>query len=71
LIPPDGFNEWPKTAKPKLPFAIAMKDGRPPNQAAWLGETDAGNLKALLLPTLPARCFVGNFSTVSARPVNK
>jgi putative SOS response-associated peptidase YedK len=96
LIPADGFYEWRKTAKPKLPFAIAMKDGRPftfaglwenwkdpesdewlrtctiitgePNElvaqihprmpvilseqhhAAWLGETDDGNLKALLLP---------------------
>jgi putative SOS response-associated peptidase YedK len=29
LIPADGFYEWRKTAKPKLPFAIAMKDGRP------------------------------------------
>ena len=29
LIPVDGFYEWRKTAKPKLPFAIAMKDGRP------------------------------------------
>jgi putative SOS response-associated peptidase YedK len=28
LIPADGFYEWLKTAKPKLPFAIAMKDGR-------------------------------------------
>jgi putative SOS response-associated peptidase YedK len=28
-IPADGFYEWRKTAKPKLPFAIAMKDGRP------------------------------------------
>ena len=96
LIPADGFYEWRKTAKPKRPFAIAMKDGRPfsfaglrenwkdaesgewlrtctivtggPNElvaqihprmpvilpeqhhAAWLGETDDGNLKALLLP---------------------
>jgi putative SOS response-associated peptidase YedK len=96
LIPADGFYEWRKTAKPKLPFAIAMKDGRPftfaglwegwkypesgewfrsctiitgePNalvaqihprmpvilpeqhHAAWLGETDDGNLKELLLP---------------------
>jgi putative SOS response-associated peptidase YedK len=24
LIPADGFYEWCKTAKPKLPFAIAM-----------------------------------------------
>jgi putative SOS response-associated peptidase YedK len=97
LIPADGFYEWRKTAKPKLPFAIAMKDGRPftfaglwenwkdpesgewlrtctiitgePNElvaqihprmpvilpaqhhAAWLGETDGGNLKALLVPS--------------------
>jgi putative SOS response-associated peptidase YedK len=29
LIPADGFYEWRKTAKPKLPFAIAMKDGCP------------------------------------------
>src|SRR5207237_5359567 len=29
LIPADGFYEWRKTAKPKLPFAIAMKDARP------------------------------------------
>jgi len=29
LIPADGFYEWRKTAKPKLPFAIAMKDVRP------------------------------------------
>ena len=28
LIPADGFYEWRKTARPKLPFAIAMKDGR-------------------------------------------
>jgi putative SOS response-associated peptidase YedK len=29
LVPAVGFYEWRKTAKPKLPFAIAMKDGRP------------------------------------------
>jgi putative SOS response-associated peptidase YedK len=29
LIPADGFYEWRKTAKPKLPFAIDRKDGRP------------------------------------------
>jgi putative SOS response-associated peptidase YedK len=29
LIPADGFYERRKTAKPKLPFAIAMKDERP------------------------------------------
>jgi putative SOS response-associated peptidase YedK len=96
LIPADGYYEWRKTATPKLPFAIAMKDGRPftfaglwenwkdpesgewlrtctiitgePNEfvaeihprmpvilpdqhhAAWLGETDDGDLKALLVP---------------------
>jgi putative SOS response-associated peptidase YedK len=25
----DGFYEWRKTVKPKLPFAIAMTDGHP------------------------------------------
>jgi putative SOS response-associated peptidase YedK len=29
LIPADEFYEWRKTVRPKLPFAIAMKDGRP------------------------------------------
>jgi putative SOS response-associated peptidase YedK len=29
LIPADGFYGRRKTARPKLPFAIAMKDGRP------------------------------------------
>jgi putative SOS response-associated peptidase YedK len=29
LIPADGFNEWRKTVKPKLPFAIAMKEDHP------------------------------------------
>ena len=28
-VPADGFYEWRKTAKPKLPFAIALKDGGP------------------------------------------
>ena len=95
-VPADGFCEWLKTAKPKLPFAIALKDGHPftfagpwenwrdtesgewlrtctiitgePNElvaqihprmpvilperhhAVWLGETNDGNLKELLLP---------------------
>jgi putative SOS response-associated peptidase YedK len=34
LIPADGFYEWRKTQKPKLPFAIAMEDGRPFNFAS-------------------------------------
>src|SRR5258708_2658765 len=38
LIPADGFYEWRKTAKPKLPFAIAMKNG-PPFTFAGLCET--------------------------------
>jgi SOS response associated peptidase (SRAP) len=47
LIPADRFYEWRKTAKPKLPFAIAMKDdARSPLPA--FGKT--GNLKELLLP---------------------
>jgi putative SOS response-associated peptidase YedK len=29
LIPADGFYEWRKMARSKLPYAIAMKDGRP------------------------------------------
>src|SRR5262249_13104399 len=29
LIPADGFYEWRKTVKPKLPFALPTKDGRP------------------------------------------
>ena len=101
-----GFRaDVPNTRKPKLPFAIAMKDGHPftfaglwenwkdpdsgewlrtctvitgePNvaqihprmpeilpekhHAAWLGETEDGNLKELLLPTLPIRCECGKF----------
>jgi putative SOS response-associated peptidase YedK len=39
LIPADGFYEWRKTQTPKLPFAIAMKDGRPFTFAPALGET--------------------------------
>jgi putative SOS response-associated peptidase YedK len=81
LIPADGFREWRKTAKAKLPFAVAMKrwptvyllldsgtTGRIPNEvvaqihprmpvilpekhhAAWLGETENGNLKESPVP---------------------
>src|SRR5215472_9333139 len=97
LIPAAGFYEWRKTAKPKLPFAVPMKDGRPftfavalektekitnlesgcalarlsqasltslpaqiharmpvilaeQHRAAWLGETENGNLKESLVP---------------------
>src|SRR6516225_1945988 len=32
LIPADGFYELRKTARPKLPFAIAMKDTGGPNE---------------------------------------
>jgi putative SOS response-associated peptidase YedK len=28
LTPADGFYKWRKTSRPKLSFAIAMKDGR-------------------------------------------
>jgi putative SOS response-associated peptidase YedK len=38
-IPADGFYEWRKTAKPKLPFAIAMKDERPFTFAPALEKT--------------------------------
>jgi putative SOS response-associated peptidase YedK len=40
LIPADGFYEWRKTAKPKLPFAIAMKDGHPFTFAVTLEKTE-------------------------------
>ena len=44
LIPADGFYEWRKTAKPKLPFAIAMKDGRPFTFAGlWENWKDPGS----------------------------
>src|ERR1700722_11900676 len=44
LIPADGFYEWRKTAKPKLPFAIAMKDG-PPLHLCWsLGELERSRI---------------------------
>ena len=95
-VPADGFCEWRKTAKSKLPFAIAHERWTPvhlcgplgnwrdpesgewlrtctiitgePNalvaqihprmpvilpeqhHAAWLGETEDGNLKVLLVP---------------------
>jgi SOS response associated peptidase (SRAP) len=35
----DGFYEWRKTTRPKLPFAIAMKDGRPFTFAPALEKT--------------------------------
>jgi putative SOS response-associated peptidase YedK len=44
LIPADGFYEWRKTAKPKLPFAIAMKDDRPFTFAGSLGELERSRI---------------------------
>src|ERR1700730_8281060 len=52
LIPADGFYEWRKTAKPKLPFAIAMKDDRP-FTFAGLGRT--GKIPKLESGYAPAR----------------
>ena len=61
LIPADGFYEWRKTAKPKLPFAIAMKDGRPftfaglwenwkdPLTGEWLRYVERGAMCIILL----------------------
>jgi putative SOS response-associated peptidase YedK len=102
LIPADGFYQWRKTVRPKLPFALRHERRTPvhlcrslegwkdpesgewlrtctiitgesnelvaqihprmpvilPEQhhAAWLGESDDGNLKAYWSPTLPTRC---------------
>ena len=108
LIPADGFYEWRKTAKPKLPFALRHERRTPvhlcsgsrekwrdpgsgerlrtctiitgePNElvaqihprmpvilheqhhAAWLGETENGNLKELRSPFLRTRCECGKF----------
>src|ERR1700737_4123854 len=57
LIPADGFYEWRKTAKPKLPFAIAMKDGRP-SPLAGSGKT--GNI-----PNLESGCALAQLSQAS------
>jgi putative SOS response-associated peptidase YedK len=40
-FPQTDSNEWRKTARPKLPFAIATKDGRPFTSAGvWEGWKD-------------------------------
>jgi putative SOS response-associated peptidase YedK len=68
-IPADGFYEWRKTVKPKLPFAIAMKDARPftfarlsrkkePESGQWLRTCaiitgEANELIAQIHPRLP------------------
>jgi putative SOS response-associated peptidase YedK len=44
LIPADVFYEWRKTAKPKLPFAIAMKDERPFTFAGSLGKLERSRI---------------------------
>jgi len=51
LIPADGFYEWRKTAKPKLPFAIAMKDGRPFTFAGYGNDGTIPNLSGEWLRT--------------------
>ena len=57
LIPADGFYEWRKTAKPKLPFAIAMKDGaRSPLRAS--GKTGK-------IPNLESGCALARLSQAS------
>jgi len=61
LIPADGFYEWRKTAKPKLPFAIAMKDGRPFTFAGlWENWKDPGSREwlrtcTIRIPNIPNR----------------
>jgi hypothetical protein len=58
LIPADGFYEWRKTAKPKLPFAIAMKDGRPFIFAPALEKTGK-------IPNLGSGCALARLSQAS------
>ena len=58
LIPADGFYEWRKTAKPKLPFAIAMKDGRPFTFAVALKKTGK-------IPNLGSGCALARLSQAS------
>src|SRR6266404_6748598 len=58
LIPADGFYEWRKTAKPKLPFAIAMKDGRPFTFAPALEKTGK-------IPNLGSGCELARLSQAS------
>jgi putative SOS response-associated peptidase YedK len=43
-------NELVAQIHPRMPVILPEQ-----HHAAWLGETDDGNLKALLLPTLPIR----------------
>jgi putative SOS response-associated peptidase YedK len=58
LIPADGFYEWRKTAKPKLPFAIAMKDGHPFTFAPALEKTGK-------IPNLGSGCALARLSQAS------
>ena len=58
LIPADGFYEWRRTAKPKLPFAIAMKDGRPFTFAPALEKTGK-------IPNLESGCALARLSQAS------
>jgi putative SOS response-associated peptidase YedK len=67
LIPADGFYEWRKTAKPKLPFAIAMKDGRPFTFALALEKT--GKIPNLENGCAPARLSQASLMNSSHRSI--
>jgi len=46
------------SAPNRSPYAVILPEQ---HHAAWLGETEDGNLKELLLPILPTRCECGKF----------
>jgi hypothetical protein len=57
LIPADGFYKWRKTSRPKLSFAIAMKDGGPVTFAGlWENWKDPGSVvgAVFIIPRLRA-----------------
>jgi putative SOS response-associated peptidase YedK len=58
LIPADGFYEWRKTGRPKLPFAIAMKDRGPFTFAPALEKTGE-------IPNLGSGCALARLSQAS------
>src|SRR5215475_5518058 len=49
-------NELVAQIHPRMPVILPEK-----HHAAWLSETDDGNLKELLVPILPTRCACGKF----------
>ena len=49
-------NELVAQIHPRMPVILPEQ-----HHAAWLGETDDGNLKRCCSPTLPTRCECGKF----------